>query len=595
MKTNIRNFCIIAHIDHGKSTLADRLLELTGSISPGSEERVLDRHPISRERGITIKLAPVTMKYKEGGMEYLLNLIDTPGHIDFSYEVERTLAAVEGGILLVDATQGVQAQTVNYWRKAKEAGLRLIPVVNKIDLPTARVEETKLEIMELFGFHEKEIILISAKTGMGVKHLLDQIVRKLPPPKPSSDHRTKALVFDSFYDPYKGVVVALRLFSGQLKKGDKVRFYHTGTVAEVRELGVFQIQGLKATSQLDQDEIGFLVTGVKDIRKLRVGDTINLNSAITPPISGFRQPSPMVFVSFYPTDSSQFPKLKEAVRQLSLVDSSLSWRLERSSVLGGGVRLGFLGLLHSQITQERLELDYDLKLIATHPSISYRLKTKKGKRWQIINTVIDLPPISEIETIEEPYITFTLFSQRKFYGRLLSLLIENRGKIKEMKYFGDRLEIIGEMPLAELLGDFFSHLEESTSGFVSFDWQWLGWVPADLARVDLLVNGKEIEGLSFLFPKEKAVFQTRSLTEKLTQLIPRQQFEVIIQGRLNGKIIARRRIPPFRKDVTAKLYGGDQTRKDKLLEKQKKGKKRLKHIGRVQLPQEAFINLFKQD
>ncbi len=592
METEIRNFCIIAHIDHGKSTLADRLLELTGSITPGENKRVLDRHPISRQRGITIKLAPVTMEYTVGRKNYLLNLIDTPGHVDFSYEVERTLAAVEGAIFLVDASQGVQAQSVSYWRRAKRMRLKLIPVINKVDLPTARIEETKLEMMELFGFREEEILLVSAKTGQGVKKLLDCLVEIFPPPQTEEDKPLQALIFDSFYDPHQGVVAAIRLFQGKVKPLDKIRFYHSGAQAVVKKTGVFKVEGLEKRSQLTAGQIGFLVTGIKDIRQVRVGDTINFSSVTTKPIEGFKHPSPLVFVSFYPTDSDQFPKLKEAIKKLSLIDAALQWRLEHSLILGGGIRLGLLGLLHSQITKERLELDYGLSLIATMPSISYRFQTKKGE-WQKVDTAAALPAVSEIKAVEEPYIRFTLFSQRRYYGKLLQLLLDSRGKVGEVKYFGERLELTGSMPLAELISDFFNKLEEATSGFISFDWQWAGWQPTQLSKLELLVNGKVVEGLVFLFPKGKALFRARQLTDKLAVIIPRQQFEVIIQGRLNGKIVARRRIPPFRKDVTAKLYGGDQTRKDKLLKKQKKGKKRLKNIGKVRLPEEAFIDLFK--
>ncbi len=591
METEIRNFCIIAHIDHGKSTLADRLLELTGSITPGENKRVLDRHPISRQRGITIKLAPVTMEYVIGETSYLLNLIDTPGHVDFSYEVERTLAAVEGAIFLVDASQGVQAQSVSYWQKAKKMGLELIPVINKIDLPTARVEETKLEMMELFGFREEEILLISAKTGQGVKELLDRLVRVFPTPRAEKNKPLQALIFDSFYDPHQGVVAAVRLFQGRLKPFDKIRFHHTGAQAVVKKIGVFKVKELEEKPQLTAGQIGFVVTGIKDIRQVRVGDTLSSSAAVKP-IEGFKHPSSLVFVSFYPTDSDQFPKLKEAIKKLSLIDAALQWRLEHSPILGGGIRLGLLGLLHSQITKERLELDYGLSLVTTMPSIRYRFQTKKGE-WQEVDTAAALPAVSEIKTIEEPYIRFTLFSQRRYYGKLFQLLLDSRAEVKEVRYFGQRLELAGSMPLAELISDFFNKLEEATSGFVSFDWQWAGWQPTELSKLELLVNGQVVEGLVFLFPKEKALFRARQLTDKLADIIPRQQFEVIIQGRLNGKIVARRRIPPFRKDVTAKLYGGDQTRKDKLLEKQKKGKKKLKNIGRVHLPEEAFVDLFK--
>ncbi len=592
MEPQIRNFCIIAHVDHGKSTLADRLLELTGSIKKGQASQVLDKHPISRERGITIKLAPVTMKYKLTSRTYLLNLVDTPGHIDFSYEVERTLAAVEGAILLVDASQGVQAQTVNYWRKARKLNLAFIPVINKIDLDSAKVDEVKLEMMELFGFKEEEILLISAKTGQNVPALLKQIIEKIPPPDVSNPE-TKALIFDSFYDQHRGVIAGVRLMSGSFKENDKIVFYHSRAGGIIRELGIFKVDSLQPQKKLTVGQLGYVVTGLKNIQQVRVGDTLSLADFSGRPISGFKKPTPLVFASFYPTDPDQFSKLKEAVQKLSLIDASLSWRLEQSTVLGSGIRLGFLGVLHSQITKERLEMDYDLSLIATMPSISYRFQKKGSSQWLVVNSAASLPESHQIKEIQEPFIEFTLFSQKQFYGRLMELIVSARAKVTQIKYFGSRLELQGLMPLAELISVFYNRLEEATSGFVSFDWSWFGWQPTDSKKVELLLNGKPVQGLVFLFPKEKAFYQAQSLVEKLKKIIPRQQFEVIIQAKVTGKIVARKRIPPFRKDVTAKLYGGDQTRKDKLLKKQKQGKKKMKYVGKIQIPQAVFSDLFK--
>ncbi|NOY15246.1 MAG: elongation factor 4 [bacterium] len=590
MINQIRNFCIIAHVDHGKSTLADRLLEATGSIKRGQGNQVLDRHPISRERGITIKLAPVTMEYELNDKRYLLNLIDTPGHVDFSYEVERTLSAVEGAVLLVDATQGVQAQTVSYWEKAKRLGLRFIPVVNKIDLASARTEEVMLEMMELFAFREDEIFLVSAKTGMGVERLLQAVIEKVPPPA-SSKTALKALIFDSFYDSYKGVVAGVRLIDGRVEEGDAVEFFHTKVGETVKEAGWFQVKGLDKRAGLRAGEIGYLITGVKDIQKVRVGDTVFKVGNKVEPIKGFKKPTQVVFASFYPVDTTMFPKLKTAMEKLSLIDASLEWRVEQSEVLGGGVRCGFLGLLHAQITKERLERDYGLEIITTMPSVSYRYKRKNSDKWQVVKSAGKLPDEHEIEAIEEPFIRFSLFSRKKYYGGVMSLVIEARGKVSDVVYFGDRLRLKGQMPLSELVGDFYNQLETVASGFVSFDWEWLGWRQTKLKKVELLINGRVVEGLVFLFAEEKAMYQSRMLVSRLRKIIPRQQFEVVIQARVGAKIVARERIAPFRKDVTAKLYGGDQTRKDKLLKKQKKGKKRLKQIGKVQLPQKAFLVL----
>ncbi len=589
MSDRIRNFCIIAHVDHGKSTLADRLLEMAGMKPTGKGVRVLDRHPISKERGITIKLAPVTMEYKWQGREYVLNLIDTPGHADFAYEVERTLMAVEGAILLVDATQGIQAQTVSYWEKAKRLGLKFVPVINKIDLPSARVEEVMLEMMEIFGFSEGEILKVSAKTGKGVKELIEEVIKKVPGPGKENDQLLRALIFDSYFDTHKGVVAAVRVVSGEIKRGLKIGFYHTGVKGEVKEVGVFGLEGLKPREKLEVGEIGYVIGGIKEIRKVRVGDTIYYDGVKIEPVRGFKRPSQVVFVSFYPVESGDFPRLVEAMEKISLIDAAVEWKVEQSEVLGGGVRCGFLGMLHAQITKERLERDFDLEVITTMPSVEYRYKKKGGNKWQIVRSASSLPDEQEIEVIEEPFISFSLFTMKSYYGAVLQVLIGSRGQVKEVFYFGDRVRLKGLMPLSELVSDFYNRLETVTSGYVSFDWEWWGWQSGDFKKVEVLVNGKPVEGLVFLFVKEKAMFWARELVTRLRKIIPRQQFEIVIQAKVGSRIVARERIPPFRKDVTAKLYGGDQTRKDKLLKKQKKGKKRLKQIGRVRIPQKAFL------
>jgi len=595
MTVKIRNFCIIAHVDHGKSTLADRLLELTGAVKPGQVSQILDRHPISRERGITIKLAPAAMFYEHKNTTYLLNLVDTPGHVDFAYEVERTLSAVEGAILLVDATQGVQAQTLSYYHQAKNLGLTIIPVINKIDSPLARIEATKLEMMELFNFNEADIQLISAKTGQGVDKLLNLLITLIPPPDTDSTKPLKALIFDSFYDEYKGVVAAIRLFEGQVLTGQKLTLNHSQTEFTCRQLGLFTATGLTNRPSLQAGQIGYLATGLKDISQVRVGDTIHLSHQAIAPITGFQQPSPLVFVSFYPVDNNDFPKLKQAMAKISLLDAAIKWRVEKSEILGGGVHCGFLGRLHAQITQERLERDHQLNLVATLPSVKYRYYPKGQPKPIEIESAAALPEPHLIDQIQEPIIKFDLFSQARYYGAIIQQIAQARGQITNTHYFGQRVQIQGRLPLSELMTDFFSQLETVTSGFVSFDWHFIGYQTAKLSKVELLVNGRVVEGLVFLFPQDKAIYQARQLVTKLKQLIPRQQFEVIIQARINNRIMARDRIPPFRKDVTAKLYGGDQTRKDKLLKKQKQGKKKLKAIGQVKIPQEAFLGLFNDN
>ncbi len=569
--------------------MADRLLEITGTKPKGKGEQVLDRHPISRERGITIKLAPVTMTHEWEGKKYILNLIDTPGHADFAYEVERTLMAVEGAILLVDATQGIQAQTVSYWEKAKRLGLKFVPVINKIDLPSARADEVILEMMEVFGFSEEEILKVSAKTGEGVKDLIEEVIKRVPEPKKEDCQFLRALIFDSYFDTYKGVVAAVRVVSGEVRVGSKIGFYHTGVKGEVKEVGVFGLEGLKPREKLGSGEIGYVVSGIKEIRNVRVGDTIYRDGEKVEPVKGFKRPSQVVFVSFYPVEGKMFPKLVEAMEKISLIDAAVEWKVEQSEVLGGGVRCGFLGMLHAQITKERLERDFDLEVVTTMPSVEYRYKRKGEDRWKVVRSASSLPDEHEIEVIEEPFISFNLFTVKHYYGAVLQVLMESRGQVEEVIYFGDRVRLKGLMPLSELVGDFYNRLETVTSGYVSFDWEWWGWRVGDFKKVELLVNGKPVEGLVFLFVKDKAMFWARELVARLRKIIPRQQFEVVIQAKVGSRIVARERIPPFRKDVTAKLYGGDQTRKDKLLKKQKKGKKKLKQIGKVHIPQKAFL------
>ncbi|MBI2641205.1 elongation factor 4 [Candidatus Roizmanbacteria bacterium] len=572
----IRNFCIVAHVDHGKSTLADRFLELAGVVRRGDHvDQMLDRNPISRERGITIKLAPVRMEYKSKNSQIkrVLNLIDTPGHVDFSYEVDRTLACVEGAILLVDATKGIQAQTLANAYKAAEKNLVIIPVVNKIDLPSAQAEKTKKQISEFLGTQREIIYEISAKTGQNVEILLDAVIERIPPPHSIIFDKeiAQALIFDSYYDSHRGVIAFVRLFSGILSKGLKVRLAATKETFEIMEVGIFG-PDLRSTEQLSNGEIGYVITNLKDIHQVRVGDTVVAEKGLSPPLAGYRKVNPMVFASLFPTDANEYESLKNALEKLYLTDSSLVFTPIYSQALGGGFRVGFLGLLHADVVRERLEREFGLSLVLTPPQIDYK---------------------KENNQFYEPYVKVLIITPEEYLGRIMQLCQEFRARFTTMDNKG-QLSLHYEMPMSEMISDFFDQLKSVSSGYASLDWEFLRYEKVDADKLSILLNGSPVEEFSEIVNKERAFGRASSLLKKLRELIPRQQYDVKIQAQFKGKIIASERIPAFRKDVTKKLYGGDRTRKDKLLEKQKEGKKKMKMIGRVEIPKEAFLKLFKK-
>ena len=584
----IRNFAIVAHIDHGKSTLADRIMEICGAIGEKHQEQILDSLELEREHGITIKLKAIRLKYKG----YQLNLLDTPGHVDFSYEVSRSLASVEGALLIVDATQGVQAQTLSNFNLAINAKLTLIPVVNKIDMPAANITKTIAELIDL-GFKEEEIVKVSAKTGENVEKLLSEIIEKIPPPQEIGD-KLSALVFDSSLDPYKGVIATVRLFGGSIKAGEEVLFIATKAKGQVLQAGFLNpkpdyIQNLRA------GEVGFIATNIKDLSLVKVGDTITHPKEIINPLPGYQEARPVVFLSFFPIDSSEFPKMREAFERLKLNDAALNYSAESSISLGQGLRVGFLGLLHAQITQERLEREYDLDIIVTSPSVNFIIDGKT------INKPSEFNPSSSSE-VREPYARITIFAPQKYYGQISDLIYKKRGTVDHFENIGSSLKIEAIIPLLEILIGFYDDLKSQTSGFASFDFEVLDYRPAKLVKLDILVNYEPVEGLAQIIPVEKAEEFGKKLVSKLKEEIPRQNIPIPIQAVINfakikggvgGKILARETIASYRKDVTAKLYGGDVTRKTKLLEKQKKGKKRMKKFGNVEIPQEAFLAVLK--
>ena len=566
MLGNIRNFAIIAHVDHGKSTLADRLLELTGTVKGSHEEQMLDRNPISRERGITIKLAPVRMIYNS----YILNLIDTPGHVDFSYEVDRTLSCVEGVVLLVDATQGIQAQTVSNAYKAIDKNLIIIPVVNKIDLPSAEVEKTKKSIVDFLGVNGDEIFEISAKTGEGVEKVLETITTRIPPPTQSSDSSTKALIFDSYYDSHKGVIAFVRIFSGSIQKGQKLKVGSEGFEFIVNEVGTFHPE-LITKNSLDDGEIGYVVTNLKDIHKVRVGDSL-LDIKSVKPLPGYKKVKPMVFASVFTVDPNDYLNLKKALEKLYLNDSSLEFSPIYSKALGAGFRVGFLGLLHADVVRERLEREYDLDLVLTPPQVEYEVRD--GKYFEPIAKIFILTP-------------------SEYMSDIMKLCMDHRAVFKTMDNIS-QVSLSYEIPLSELISDLFNELKSMSAGFASLDWEFLKFEMVDADKLEILLNEEPIDEFSEIVAKDRSLDKARDLVNKLKGFIPKQQYEVKIQAKYKGKIIASERISPFRKDVTAKLYGGDRTRKDKLLSKQKKGKKKMKIVGRVEIPKDAFFKLFKK-
>ncbi len=591
----IRNFCIIAHIDHGKSTLADRLLERTGAISPREmREQVLDTMDLERERGITIKAQAVRLRYLAAdGIAYTLNLIDTPGHVDFSYEVSRSLAACEGALLVVDASQGVEAQTLANAHLAIEAGLEVIPVVNKIDLPAAEPDRAATELAGVLGGSTDEVIMVSAKTGEGVDQLLDRIVTQIPSPGGRPDDALRALVFDSYYDIYRGVVCYLRVVDGRLGSGDPIRFLATAEQHGVAEVGVLTPSAVPLP-ELTSGEVGYLITGVKEIDRIRVGDTVTSASRpATEPLAGYAEPHPMVYSGLFPTDGDDFERLRDALEKLRLNDTALVYEPETSRALGFGFRCGFLGLLHMEIVRERLEREYDLDLVATAPSVAYRVTTTDGATHEI-RSPQDLPEPNRQQTLEEPYVRAMIIAPSEYTGAIMELVQSRRGELDHLHYLSpERVELVYQLPLADVVFDFFDAVKSRTRGYASLDYEPSDYRPSDLVRVDILLNEQPVDAFSTITHRDKAAAYGRKMVERLRELIPRQLFDVPIQAASGGRIIARETIKARRKDVTAKCYGGDITRKRKLLERQKEGKKRMKMVGSVEVPQEAFIAALK--
>lgn len=593
----IRNFSIIAHIDHGKSTLSDRILELTGTVSQRDmEEQLLDTMGIERERGITIKSQAVRVAYTaDDGQEYQFNLIDTPGHVDFTYEVSRSLAACEGAVLVVDATQGVEAQTVANAMMAMNADLEIIPLINKIDLPSAEPERVKGEIEDGLAIVADDAILASGKTGVGVKDLLEAVVHLIPSPEGNADGPLRALIFDSYFDPYRGVVALVRVVDGSIKKGDEVRLVNAGTEILVEEVGARHPKEV-ALPNLSVGEVGYLVTGLKDVSQVRVGDTITSRvGGVTEPLPGYREAKPMVYTGLFPIESDRFEALKEALEKLSLNDPALEWEMENSHALGFGFRVGFLGLLHMEVIKERLEREFGLDLIATAPSVEYHVY-KTNKEMVSVHSPQDMPDPSEIDHIEEPYLRATIMIPPDYVGAVMELTVAHRGTFKTMNYISPTtVEQIWEIPSSELILDYFDQLKSRTKGYASLDYEFDEYKPGSLQKLDILLSGKPIDALSFIVHKDKAYDRGRVLCEKLKDIIPQQMFEVPIQAAVGGRVLARQTVRAKRKDVLAKCYGGDISRKRKLLEKQKAGKKRMKAIGNVEVPQEAFMAILKVD
>jgi GTP-binding protein LepA len=593
---NIRNFAIIAHIDHGKSTLADRLIQLTGGLEAREMvEQVLDSMDIERERGITIKAQTVRLNYRaRDGKDYILNLIDTPGHVDFAYEVNRSLAACEGSLLVVDASQGVEAQTLANVYQALDNNHEIVPVLNKVDLPAAEPEKVKQQIEDVIGLDASDAILISAKTGLNVAEVLETIVTRLPPPKGDATATLKALLVDSWYDAYLGVVVLFRVVDGVLKKGQRIRMMGTGAAYEVDRVGVFTPKRVEL-GELGPGEIGFLTASIKEVADTRVGDTITDDrKPVAAALPGFRPAIPVVFCGLFPVDAADFENLRAAMGRLRLNDASFTYEMETSAALGFGFRCGFLGLLHLEIIQERLEREFNLNLIATAPSVIYKIKLTDGKEIEIHNPV-DMPDVVKVKEIEEPWIRATILTPDEYLGSVLKLCQDRRGIQVELTYVGNRAMAKYDLPLNEVVFDFYDRLKSVSKGYASFDYQLTDYKPADLVKLQMLVNGEPVDALAMLVHRTRAEQRGRAMAEKLKELIPPHMFQVPIQAAIGGKIIARETVRAFRKDVTAKCYGGDVTRKRKLLEKQKEGKKRMRQFGKVDIPQEAFIAALKVD
>ena len=592
----IRNFCIIAHIDHGKSTLADRLLEKTKTISEREyQDQVLDDMDLERERGITIKSHAIQMEYLHNGQKYFLNLIDTPGHVDFSYEVSRSIAACEGALLVIDATQGIQAQTIANLYKALDNNLEIIPVLNKMDMANAMPEEVKDQIVDLVGCKREDIIETSARTGMGVDEILEAIIKRIPPPKGDPEAPLQALIFDSIFNSFRGIIAYFRIVNGTIRKGERVQFFSTGHEYNAEEIGVLKLKQ-EPREYLEAGNVGYIISGVKNSAEVKVGDTItHVKTPCNKAIEGFEDVKPMVFAGMYPVDADEYEDLRSSIEKLKLNDASLSFQPESSAALGFGFRCGFLGLLHMEIIQERLDREFNMDVITTVPNVSFRVYTTKGEQIDVHNPS-GLPPVTNIDHIEEPYIIAQVITLAEYVGAIMNLCIDKRGTLKNQVYLTrDRVELTFEMPLSEIVFDFYDKLKSISKGYASFDYYYTAYQNADLVRLDLLLNGEMVDALSTLIYRGHAYDFGRKMCVKLKELIPRQQFDIAIQAAIGAKIIARETVKAVRKDVTAKCYGGDITRKRKLLEKQKKGKKRMRQIGNVEVPQQAFLAVLKLD
>ena len=596
-KKYIRNFSIVAHIDHGKSTLADRLLEKTGTLTEREmEQQVLDTMELEKERGITIKSQAARLIYKRAdGQEYILNLIDTPGHVDFTYEVSRSLAACEGAVLVVDATQGIQAQTLANCYLALDNDLEIVPVINKIDLPSARPDEIKQEIEDVIGIEAENAPLISAKTGLNIEDVLETIVENIPSPEGDEEAPLKALIFDSYYDSYKGVVCYIRLKDGKIKSGTKIKFMSTGKVYEITEVGVFT-PALMPVKELSAGEVGYITASIKNVRDARVGDTVTYaDNPTKEPLSGYKPAIPMVYSGIYPVDGAKYEELKEALEKLQINDAALAFEPETSVALGFGFRCGFLGLLHMEIIQERIEREFNLDIITTAPSVIYKVIKTDGEKIELTNPT-NLPPMTEIDYMEEPVVKASIIAPTEYTGAIMELCQERRGKYIDMQYIEETRVVINyDIPLNEIVYDFFDTLKSKTRGYASLDYELKGYEQSKLVKLDILFNGETVDALSMIVPESRAYHRGRAIAEKLKEIIPRHMFEVPIQAAVGSKIIARETVKAMRKDVLAKCYGGDISRKKKLLEKQKEGKKRMRQLGSVEVPQEAFMAVLKVD
>ncbi|WP_432713314.1 translation elongation factor 4 [Pedobacter sp.] len=593
---HIRNFCIIAHIDHGKSTLADRLLEYTKTITQReSQAQLLDNMDLERERGITIKSHAIQMNYTVDGQEYILNLIDTPGHVDFSYEVSRSIAACEGALLIVDASQGIQAQTISNLYLALEHDLEIIPILNKMDLPGAMPEEVKDQIIDLIGCKREEIIPASGKTGLGVMDILQAIIDRVPAPVGDPEAPLQALIFDSVFNSFRGIIAYYKVVNGEIRKGDKVKFINTGKEYLADEVGVLKLNMLPK-SVVKTGDVGYIISGIKEAREVKVGDTItNVARPSLDVIQGFEEVKPMVFAGIYPVDTDEFEELREAMHKLQLNDASIVFEPESSAALGFGFRCGFLGMLHMEIIQERLEREFDMTVITTVPNVSYIANTTRGEEI-VVNNPSDLPDPGKLEAVQEPFIKANIITKAEFVGPVMSLCIQKRGIIINQSYLtSDRVELVFEMPMGEIVFDFYDKLKTISKGYASFDYHQIGYRQSDLVRLDILLNGEHVDALSSLIHRSNSYDFGKKICEKLRELIPRQQFDIAIQASIGAKVIARENVKAMRKDVTAKCYGGDISRKRKLLEKQKKGKKRMRQVGNVEIPQTAFMAVLKLD